>query len=261
MSEITYAPVELVGVCESIIEDGELSGDEIYGLAEWLNNHREACFHWPGNLLVQPLQDVWADGKVNKTELRLISRLLLRVRKEWAKRQKQEVAERMSQFVAATALNFNLRNAQLPSIPLTLQIKSHSEKGLTYQVDLSEPSCTCPDWVGGRRRIPVGHLTRCCKHVLEAFRQVEPECGWPGWLGAFFSFAWPPHLEQSWFIFESRGSFALVSSAAKGWANVFVEADGSYDRFGYNVEERRWSYGISPPGCREIAKMLSRHSA
>lgn len=29
-----YDPSELVAICESIIEDGEISGDELYGLAE-----------------------------------------------------------------------------------------------------------------------------------------------------------------------------------------------------------------------------------
>lgn len=257
MSDVTeYDPGELVALCGSIVEDGELSGEEIYSLADWLNNHREACFQWPGDLLVQPLQEVWADGKVNKTELRAISRLLLRIRKEWGKRQKQAADERMSQYISAAAMNFDLASAQLPSIPVVLQVKSHSEKGLKYQVDLSEPSCTCPDWMGGRSRIPVGHLTRCCKHVLDAYSQIEPESGWPGWLGAFFSSGWPAHPHQNWFVIESRGGFALISSAGKGWANVFVEVDGSYDRFGYNVEERRWSYGVAPPGCRRIAKIL-----
>jgi hypothetical protein len=48
-----YDPSELMVVCESIIEDGELTYDELYQLAEWLNNDREACLHWPGNLLVE----------------------------------------------------------------------------------------------------------------------------------------------------------------------------------------------------------------
>ena len=257
MSDVNvYDPSELISVCGAIIEDGELSGDEIYGLAEWLNNHREACFHWPGDLLVQPLQDVWADGKINKTELRTISRVLLRIRKEWGKLQKQEAAERMKEFIATTAMNFDPRYAQLPSVPLVLQIKSQSEKGLKYQVDLSEPSCTCPDWLGGRRNISVGSLTRCCKHILTAFIQIEPDCGWPGWLGAFFNSGWPPHPHQSWSVLSLGRSYALISSPAKGWANAFVKGNEGYDRFGYNIEERRWSYGIAPPGCRAIAKLL-----
>ena len=46
--------VELLALCETILADGELSYDELYRLAEWLNNHPEASFQWPGNLLVVP---------------------------------------------------------------------------------------------------------------------------------------------------------------------------------------------------------------
>jgi hypothetical protein len=37
-----YDPTELLLVCGSIIEDGELTYDELYRLADWLNNHHEA---------------------------------------------------------------------------------------------------------------------------------------------------------------------------------------------------------------------------
>ena len=57
---------ELLILCETIVEDGELTYDELYQLAESLNNHQEACSNWPGSLLVAPLQKAWADGKVTK---------------------------------------------------------------------------------------------------------------------------------------------------------------------------------------------------
>jgi len=57
-----YDTSQLLLLCESIIEDGELAYDELYELAEWLNNHQEACSNWPGSVLVTPLQNAWADG-------------------------------------------------------------------------------------------------------------------------------------------------------------------------------------------------------
>jgi hypothetical protein len=79
-----YDPSELLLLCESIIEDGELTYDELYQLAEWLNNHQEACSNWPGGLLVAPLQKAWADGKITKTEARQVARIIIEVRKEAA---------------------------------------------------------------------------------------------------------------------------------------------------------------------------------
>jgi hypothetical protein len=74
---MSYDPRELLILCESIMEDGELTYDELYQLAEWLNNHREACSKWPGSLLVAPLHKAWADGKVTKTEARQVARVII----------------------------------------------------------------------------------------------------------------------------------------------------------------------------------------
>jgi hypothetical protein len=52
----SYDPTELLQLCDSITADGELTYDERYQLAEWLNSHAEACAHWPGSSLVEPLQ-------------------------------------------------------------------------------------------------------------------------------------------------------------------------------------------------------------
>jgi hemerythrin-like domain-containing protein len=57
-----YDASELLVVCESILEDGELTYDELYRLADWLNSHHDACLHWPGNLLVEPLQKAGSDA-------------------------------------------------------------------------------------------------------------------------------------------------------------------------------------------------------
>ena len=67
-------PNELLIICDSIIEDGELTFQELYQLAEWINGHPEACAHWPGSLLVEPLQIAWADGKISIKEYAIACR-------------------------------------------------------------------------------------------------------------------------------------------------------------------------------------------
>jgi hypothetical protein len=83
----SYKPAELLAVCDAILWDGELNATELYRLAEWLNNHREACCHWPGNLLVKPLQEVWEDGNVSVEELQRIGQILCSIQAEWVRRQ------------------------------------------------------------------------------------------------------------------------------------------------------------------------------
>ena len=123
-----YDPSELLLVCDSIIEDGELTYDELYQLAEWLNSHREACVHWPGSLLVEPLQRTWADGKITKTETGQFSRLLLQIRKEAAKRETEQLVAQAVDVAAQTAHTFDLSREKLPAIPFSTRIKSHKRK-------------------------------------------------------------------------------------------------------------------------------------
>ena len=85
-------PNELLTICDSIIEDGELTYQELYQLAEWLNGHPEGMRPLAGSLLVEPLEIAWADGKITKTESRQLSRLLLQIRKEAAKRDADHLA-------------------------------------------------------------------------------------------------------------------------------------------------------------------------
>lgn len=256
---------ELLFVCESIIEDGELTYDELYQLADWLNNHHEACIHWPGNLLVEPLQKAWADGKITKTEARQVARLILQVRKEAAKREAEEAFAQAAEVASRTVRTFDRTCAQLPLIPFSTRIRSHTTKGASYEIDLSGPVCTCPDFLSFRHRLPTGHLTRCCKHIFGAYAQLEPSDGWPGWLGAFMRLAWTPHPKQewlvlhirpAWFVLQPRPALVLISSAPNGWANVFASDNDRYDRYGYNVVEDRWAYDIQPPDSERIRKAV-----
>jgi hypothetical protein len=48
----------------------------------------------------------------------------------------------------------------------------------------------------------------------------------------------------------------LISSAPRGWANVFAPDDDHYDRYGYNVVEDRWAYEMEPPASTRIRKAI-----
>src|SRR2546422_3110981 len=77
---------ELLALCEAILEDDEVSVEEIQSLGEWLTEHEVARRSWPGEVLAPPIQQVLLDGRVNKTELKKITALLRRGQKEGAGR-------------------------------------------------------------------------------------------------------------------------------------------------------------------------------
>lgn len=242
----------LLLLIESILEDGEVSPDELYGLAEWLNENPEQCDRWPGDILANALAKAWADGSISPRELKQLANLLLKVVKESRKRDKAESLREVSVVVSKAIEGIDLWCPVIPSIPVTVAIESESEKGRFYEVDLTGPSCTCPDWSEERRHLPQGQMGRCCKHVMRALSAVRPENGWPGWLAAFVGNAYPPKPSQTWGAFDLVGKPCLISSPHKGWVNVLSPCSDGYSRFGYSVEERRWAYGERPYRSTQI---------
>jgi hypothetical protein len=249
---------ELLALCEAILEDNEVTVAEVSRLGEWLKLHELARLTWPGKLLTEPIQAVLLDGKVNKTELRRVSTLLRQVQKDWAKRQQQKVEQDTIDRAKSAARAMDLSQARLPCIPVTLHVNSRTDRTLQYTVDLAGPSCTCPDWWSNRSRLPPSDLTRACKHVFDAFGQVRPRDGWPGWMESFLEHGWRPHPQTRWLVSYVNGQHVLISNAPDRWANVFSPVGGSYRRFGYNVAEKRWSYGTEPPAAGVIARTISR---
>ncbi|PYV62712.1 MAG: hypothetical protein DMG97_39675 [Acidobacteria bacterium] len=169
--------LQLVRHCDSLLESGELTDTDAYDLADWLNKHDEACLKWPGEDLVQLLQQIWADKKVTQTELRRLAVLLRAIHKEWTKIQFDESMVRARSQVEALVARLPPPEPQLPEISITLPIKSHTQKGVVYNVNLAGLACTCADWRAYRCDLPAGHLSRCCKYVFDAFARNMARLG------------------------------------------------------------------------------------
>ena len=129
-----YGATELLALCDTILEDGELTYEELYNLAEWLNNHREASFQRPGNLLVTPLQKAWADGKITKTEARQLARVILEIRRGAAKHEAEKASKEASEIASEAARAFDLTRAVLPAIPFSSRVKSLTKRGAFYRL-------------------------------------------------------------------------------------------------------------------------------
>lgn len=255
MSE--YDPTELVGICDSMLDFGEVTENEAYNLADWLNKHDEACLHWPGEELIRPLQEIWADGKVTRTELRRLTGLMRGIHKQWTKIQFDESMQRARQQVEELAPKMPPSEPKLPPIDLTLRIKSHTQPDVRYDVDLSGQSCTCPDWRGCRADLPLGHLTRCCKHSFDAYSQIIPHGLWPGWIGAYIASGWRVSPKTEWSLVSICNTTWLVSTPDEGneWMNFYAQENGSYERFGYSLTEKRWSYDIEPSSAKTLLQL------
>lgn len=55
--------------------------------------------------------------------------------------------------------------------------------------------------------------------------------------------------QDDWVLEVVNGKPVLYGhSEGKPWVNVFAPQGSFYQRYGFNKEERRWSYGESPKG-------------
>ena len=250
--------LELMTLCASILEDAEVTVLEAYDLADWLNNHPDAATTWPGSELIKPLQEIWADGSVNQRELHRLARLLVSVQREWARRPTSKI-QSLTQNSLTEFSSTNLEGVELPSVPEKFRVPSQSEPGQSYEVDLSGPSCSCPDWTTRRSRLPLGSLTRCCKHILHVYARLARRERTDGWLMAFIDNGWPAHPGAEWKLLTLGPRKILFCTASdNGWANVFAEEGTEYLRFGFNVDEGRWAYGSEPDGAGTIADAIAR---
>ena len=248
---------EFVALCASILSDGEVTEEEAYQLADWLNHHDEAAENWPGNQLVEPLREIWADGTVSPRELHRLARLLISVQREWARRPRTKITVLTSGALPRISTD-QIDDVRLPTLHGRFRVPSQSEPGRFYEVNLNGPTCTCPDWRNRRSRLPVGDLTRCCKHILHIYARLVDPGAIDNWLVAFIQNGWPPHPEARWRLLDHDGAKALFCTASEqGWANVFATDGKRYERFGYNTLENRWAYGTEPEAAASISNAIA----
>jgi hypothetical protein len=174
--------IQYLDIIEKVAEDGELTYKEIYQLAKWLNDNKDGRQTWPASQFFPLLKSVLADGKIEKSEAQAVGQLIQKVRREWARENAITGAKPRTSTIEVALVNFDDRQPRLPSIETSLNVASFSEPDLVYEIDFSGPSCSCPDFKSYRQHLPAGHISRCCKHIMQGYSELRPKDGWPSCL-------------------------------------------------------------------------------
>ena len=249
-----------LGFCRSLTADGELSAEELWLLADWLNANPDCCDHWPGNELAVLLSAAFENGSVTMTELKKAVTKLSAIERKAAKLRDAEMKALREVAIIETIESYNPAECSLPYVDATVSVGSKSSIGVSYSVDLRTASCDCPDWVGSRRQTPKLSLARCCKHVAEGLQQFAGKQRWPDWLGALIANCVErgggTNPTDSWRTIQIKEGVALFSIGHGDWCNVFAPLDRYHSRYGYNPSQRRWSYGVLPDSSAAIARAI-----
>lgn len=68
--------METLRLIRRITADGILSVDEVWDLAQFFNESKEARYSWPGNILWPTLQSVFDDGVVDDDEMEALGSMI-----------------------------------------------------------------------------------------------------------------------------------------------------------------------------------------
>jgi hypothetical protein len=253
------AAESVVRFLRGLLFDGELSGDEVWCLANWLNKQpKEVCNQWPADVLIPLLQNVFADGELTHLEMLQVATALVQVETEWTDRfATPENLDDESPSAATTIAQGKRGTPLLPTVDYVSDVPSTSGDA-EYRVNLVNHTCTCGDWVVSRRSTPVRDYKRLCKHMARTYHALEiaDETNDP-MFGAFIV----DHVcrdrgtfpGDEWIVENLNGKAVLYGiSATSPWVNIFAPQGGDYERFGFNREEKRWSYGESPRGYARL---------
>ncbi|HYE32467.1 MAG TPA: SWIM zinc finger family protein [Methylomirabilota bacterium] len=239
---------ELLRLCHLMTDDGELSGEEVWKLAQWLNDHPEATMDWPGDKLARVLQEVFANGEPQVNELFQVAEAIREVEEEEASRALlASPSALIAEDEAAPASEAEL--PLLPSLRQVVQMDCTTE-AKEQVVDICDHTCTCEEWQKHRSAFPARHVKRMCKHVAKALLEHKEELNYGDLIGCLIETCVRrgrgTTIHGEYVAVIPPSGMALLSHADAEWVNVYALNSSKYERFTYSLHDKRWSFGQTP---------------
>lgn len=248
-----------IALIAKITEDGVLDTEEVYELAEFLNENEDACQVWPGDILHGALLSAFDDGKLSDEEMETLGKMLLQI--------EQEVQESDEHTVWIEAPkpetpSYDMAELKAPSIKGKV-VKGKNAAGEKYVANLETLSCTCEDWKAKRETLPSdspGRLCSCLVAELNKEKESLPEVNavFSWLLGERTQRGKGTHPVEFWNLIVMDEGTALVTFGSSKWAHVLVPIEEAvYERFGFNFSDRRWAYNRKPFGFQPVKEYIN----
>ena len=145
------------------------------------------------------------------------------------------------------------------------KINVEGSSGETYQVSLSKMECTCQDFIKRRVEYRKTDCRRACKHIAKQIvkQHLNTKLIKNSMVQSFIRHASskhkgvPPFDKMLLVVIDEniRGPgqfYMLIGKQIDPWVDILFFSTTNYQNYGYNIEEKRWSYGSSPfpNGCK-----------
>jgi hypothetical protein len=262
MPEQPYQPT--LRFIRRITSDGILEQGEIWDLAAFLNEDREARHTWPGNVLLETLNSVFDDGEVSPEEMAALGSILRDIENEcgtiFADKDEFEDSAEAPPKPADPSAATNIQPYHLPKISKELTVADPEAGSLS--LDLSTQSCTCADWKEQRRTSEIGEPGRLCVHLAHAFAEsLQNQESVPAHTRALLE-----DLDHrgsggepgfTWQLLQLHDERILMGHGGPIWCHLYAPSRaGAYERFSYHREEKRWFFGAKPKHSRMLKKFM-----
>ncbi|MBL6765050.1 MAG: hypothetical protein ISQ14_08840 [Verrucomicrobiae bacterium] len=260
MASATIIPhVGTLQMIRKITDDGVLCEQEVWDLAEYLNENPDARVNWPGSELFPLLHQVFEDGILSQDEMAQMAGVLSDIEHQCARADIPKAIEKAPVSLDA----IKVEDYSLPRIEKTAEIPC-KPSGEVYSVNLRTHSCSCPAWFGNRKKFPVGSLNRACVHVVDAYKReltTNPSAPLPKLLAHVvedLSFRGRGvDVNADWKLLKVDTIPHLVSIGTQEWSTVYAPGKGAkFDRYAYHRDEDRWAYGAEPSRHRHVEEFL-----
>ena len=150
--------------------------------------------------------------------------------------------------------------ARYPIEGKRISVPSETQEGISYIISPPSVTCSCPDFQKERARAPQDSPCRACKHLMHYYVQHPDDI--PSSLTPFADIfvhfdakdARIPYAEPGiWSgVIGEVGTLITSWKESLPWVNIYV----GDKKYGYNIEEKRWSYGEQPCNADEILPLL-----
>lgn len=256
---------ETLRIIRHITADGIVDKDEVWGLGRFLKDYT-ARTTWPGNVLWEILEGIFADNVVDDAETEDLTRRLQVIEKECHDRNTPASGLRIPPDD-----RYQVREISLPEVDLTLEVEAQRPGEPVSQVDLRQHTCTCGDWKKRHQEFDPGSVGRLCRCMATAYQRamngqpdlcerLEPDL--VNLLRLLSTYGLGGVAESNWRRLESDEFSLFVSwDDQEDWVAIFAESEeGHFERFGYHRSEKRWAFGVVPTGAGAVLSFLDELS-
>ena len=145
--------------------------------------------------------------------------------------------------------------------------KITSQSGNIYDIDLENQTCECAQF-SERKTFPKNTMTRICEHLFigmnkqKAFSRQHHITLTALMLGLreITTSAYAikhNNLPLMYAIIGNNDEWINIYARAKNTGQTIYEASGNFERHGWHVYKKYWSYGAGPPGASLLKPLFS----